>query len=252
MPRFFREDIGGAGAGDCICVTGADARHIALSLRMKAGEALTVCDGAGTDYSCVIRSVTPDEVLLGVVEKTVSVSEPSLKVTLYQGYPKGDKLETVIEKSVELGVSEVVPVLTARSVARPDPKAAAKKLERWRRRAAEAAKQCGRGIIPAVSELTAFDGIERRIREHQLAVYFYEAGGSPLRELISRAESANGGKLRDIGIFIGPEGGIALPETGSLESWGAVPATLGRRILRTETAPIAALAAIMLLTGNLE
>ena len=244
MPRFFVENAS-AEPGEVISITGGDARHISGSLRMKPGEKLTVCGGAGYDCLCTIQSADSDEVLLRVDERVQSQTEPSVRVTLYQGYPKGDKLETVIEKSVKLGVYSVVPVLTERSVARPDGKSAERKQERWQRHALEAAKQCGRGMIPQVAQLVGFDALEKLFERHDKVIYFYELGGSPISAIV-------GDGCRDVGIFIGPEGGISAAEAEKLERWGAVPATLGKRILRTETAPIAALAAIMLLTGNLE
>ena len=242
MPRFFVEEP----AGERICITGDDAHHISRSLRMRAGEALTVCDGTGADCRCEIESVSDTLVELRVLEKTENSSEPSVRVTLYQGYPKGDKLETIIEKSVELGVHKIVPVLTSRSVARPDAKAAAKKLERWQRRALEAAKQCGRGIIPQVEPLADIAELPAMLAQHQLNIFCYELGGEPLGRLIS------GGEYTDISIFIGPEGGISAGEAELLTSAGSRAATLGTRILRCETAPIAALAAIMTLTGNMD
>ena len=246
MPRFFVENTA-AEPGEVISITGGDARHISGSLRMKPGERLTVCGGAGWDCLCTIQSADSDEVLLRVDERVPSVTEPTVSVTLYQGYPKGDKLETVIEKAVELGVYSVVPVLTERSVARPDGKSAERKQERWQRHALEAAKQCGRGIIPQVGQLTAFDSLDGLFEKHDTVIYFYELGGRPISDIIGGEKNA-----RSVGIFIGPEGGISASEAEKLERWGAVPATLGKRIMRTETAPIAALAAIMLLTGNLE
>lgn len=241
MPRFFIEDI----EGDRLTVTGDDARHIGRSLRMKPGEELTLCDTRGTDCLCVIESVSETDVLVRVLERRQSDTEPSVKVTIYQGYPKGDKLETVIEKAVELGVSRIVPVLTERSVARPDDKSAARKLERWQRRALEAAKQCGRGRIPQVEPMVSFARLPQLIKEHDRVLFCYELGGQPLAGTVGKDCS-------DIGIFIGPEGGISSEEAQALEAAGAIPVTLGKRILRTETAPLAALTAVMLLTGNLE
>lgn len=241
MPRFFIEDI----EGDRLTITGDDARHIGRSLRMRPGEELTVCDTRGTDCLCVVESVSETDVLVRVLERRTSDTEPSVKVTLYQGYPKGDKLDTVIEKSVELGVSRIVPVLTERSVARPDDKSAARKLERWQRRALEAAKQCGRGCIPQVERLISFGELPELISRHDRFMFCYELGGQPLAKVLGEAPG-------HVGIFIGPEGGISTGEALALTESGAVPVTLGRRILRTETAPIAALAAIMLLTGNME
>ena len=241
MPRFFIEDI----EGDRLTITGDDARHIGRSLRMRPGEELTVCDTRGIDCLCVVESVSDTDVLVKVVERRSSDTEPTVKVTLYQGYPKGDKLETIIEKSVELGVSRIVPVLTERSVARPDEKSAARKLERWQRRALEAAKQCGRGCIPQVEPMVSFPAVPAMMSRHDRALFCYELGGQPLAQALGQQPG-------EVGIFIGPEGGISAAEAEALEAAGALPVTLGKRILRTETAPLAAITAVMLLTGNME
>lgn len=242
MPRFFVEQA----QGDIIAINGDDARHISRSLRIRTGEQLWVCDSCGTDCLCEVISVDDTQVLVQVLSRQPSESEPSVRVTLYQGYPKGDKLETIIEKAVELGVHRIVPVLTERSVARPDAKSAAKKLERWRRHALEAAKQCGRGIIPQVGELTDFSRLPELMTGHELGIFCYELGGEPLSALLS------GGSVHDAAIFIGPEGGISTAEAEALTGCGCRAATLGKRILRCETAPIAAIAAIMTLTGNMD
>lgn len=145
MPRFF---IDGAADGRAY-ITGADALHIAKALRMRPGEALTLCDGKGTDFDGVLETVTDRQVTVRITASRPSQAEPTLAVTLYQGLPKGDKMDWIVQKAVELGVTAVVPVATRRSVARLEGKAD-KKQERWQRIAAEAAGQCGRGILPAV------------------------------------------------------------------------------------------------------
>lgn len=241
MPRFFVENID----GEQLTITGDDARHIGRSLRMRPGEELTLCDTCGTDCLCVVETVCESAVTVRALERRPSDTEPSVEVTLYQGYPKGDKLETVIEKAVELGVTRIVPVLTERSVARPDDKSAARKLERWQRRALEAAKQCGRGRIPQVEPMIPFSALPDRMKAHDTALFCYELGGRPFAEALVEVDG-------NVGIFIGPEGGIAHGEAQALLDAGTVPVTLGKRILRTETAPLAALTAVMLLTGNME
>jgi len=195
MPRFFVDEV----SGGIVAIVGDDARHISRSLRMRAGEQLTVCDGCGTDCLCEIISVEEHQVMLSVQERTPSESEPSVSVTLYQGYPKGDKLEFIIEKAVEIGACRIVPTLTERSVARPDAKSAAKKLERWQRHATEAAKQCGRGIIPQVGGMIAFSALPELMRQHELGIFCYELGGESLGSILARRQ------VRDIGVFIGPE-----------------------------------------------
>ena len=229
-------------------ITGQDATHITRSLRMKEGDSLTVCGGQGLDFHCVIASMTDSEVLLRVEETVPTDSEPSVRLTLYQGLPKGDKLELIIEKTVELGVTAIVPVLMQRSVSRPDAKSAAKKQERWQKIALSAAKQCGRGVIPTVEPMITFRQMLPRLREHQAVLFFYECGGLPLPEALGGIVQKG---LTDVAVVIGPEGGFDLAEAQALQESGALTATLGKRILRTETAPIAAAAAIMYATGNM-
>lgn len=245
MPRFFIENV----SGDFITISGDEANHIIKSLRMKVGENVTVCGGQGIDFICEIAEISDGCVQLKVTDKVPTDSEPSVKITLYQGYPKGDKLELIIEKSIELGVTEIVPVLMRRSVSRPDAKSAAKKHERHQKQALSAAKQCGRGIIPQVSEMINFNQMVTRLAKHQAVIFFYECGGESLSSVIGKIATDN---LSDIAIVIGPEGGFDLSEAEALKNSGAVTATLGKRILRTETAPIAAIAAIMYATGNMD
>ena len=234
--------------GDTITISGEDARHIARSLRMRVGEALTVCDGEGTDYDGVIEELDGESVTVRVERSHPSKGEPRAQVTVYQGYPKGDKLEFIIEKAVELGACEIVPVMTERSVARPDGAQAAKKAVRWQRHALEAAKQCGRGVVPRVAPLTDFAKLQPLLERHELVIFCYEEGGMSLRDIFADCAKMPS----SVGIFIGAEGGIAQREAQHLADCGAVAATLGTRILRCETAPIAALTAVMLLSGDMD
>ena len=245
MPRFFIENV----SGDFITISGQDASHIVKSLRMKPGDSLTVCGGQGVDFICEIAEITDNSVLLKVIDKVATDSEPSVRITLYQGYPKGDKLELIIEKSIELGVNRIVPVLMQRSVSRPDAKSAVKKHERHQKLALSAAKQCGRGIIPEVGQMISFRQMTAELAEHQAVIFFYECGGEPLSAVIEKIKSQ---KITDIAIVIGPEGGFDPVEADALKESGAMTATLGKRILRTETAPLAAISAIMFATGNMD
>ena len=245
MQRFFIENV----SGERITISGQDAAHITKSLRMKEREELTVCGGQGVDFLCEIAAVSDGAVELRVLETVATESEPSVKITLYQGVPKGDKLEWIIEKSIELGVNRIVPVLMQRSVSRPDAKSAAKKHERYQKLALSAAKQCGRGIIPEVSPMISFHQMLPQLETHQAVIFFYECGGEPLSAAV---KTITGLGLRDIAIVIGPEGGFDLAEAAALQEAGAFTATLGKRILRTETAPLAAITALMYATGNLE
>ena len=237
MPRFFVPPI----EGERVRISGEDAAHITKSLRLKPGEEITLCDGSGMDYAGRIVSVG-DPVEVEIFHRSPSVSEPKCRITLFQALPKGDKMEFIIQKSVELGAAEIIPVLTSRCVSRPDAKSMAKKLERYRKIAAEAAKQCGRGMIPKVGELVTLSQAAEMLPEK--ALVFYEGGGKRLSELVSPEDE-------QWGIFVGSEGGFAPEEIEFLKSRGVSPATLGSRILRCETAPLCGLSVMLSLLGEL-
>ena len=242
MPRFFT----GQPQGDTLVITGEDARHIARVLRMQPGESLTACDGSGMDYDCVICSAAPDQVVLQVQSAGPSRSEPRAQVTVFQGLPKGEKMELIVQKSVELGARAIQPVLMSRSVSRPDGKAAAAKMQRWQRIALEAAKQSGRGRIPQVLPLVDFDTALARLEEYDTRILLYEKGGEPLSRVLGQSP------CRQIAALIGPEGGFAPEEAQAAQAAGCRAVYLGRRILRCETAPLCLLSALMYHTGDLE
>ncbi|MBQ4131495.1 MAG: 16S rRNA (uracil(1498)-N(3))-methyltransferase [Clostridia bacterium] len=242
MPRFFKEDF-----KENPFLEGADANHVARSLRMKVGEALTVSDSRGTDFDCVITSVTPDRVELKIKEIKPSESEPSVEVTLCTCLLKGDKFETVIRHSVELGVTKIVPVLSTNCVSRPDAKSLKSKEQRWQKIANEAAGQCGRGVLPTLLSTTDLSALAKTFNDYDLVLFFYELGGEPLGETLWENDSA-----KKIAIITGPEGGFTASEAEMLANAGAKTISLGKRILRAETAPLAALTGVMLLTDNLE
>ncbi|ARP51044.1 MULTISPECIES: 16S rRNA (uracil(1498)-N(3))-methyltransferase [Caproicibacterium] len=238
MPRFFISPLTGTQA----TLTGEDARHISRSLRMHPGEALTLCDGMGHDYQGEITEVTPDIVSVHILSAANNQTEPSVHVTLYQGIPKSTKMDFIVQKAVELGVFRVVPTLTSRCVSRPDGKTSAKKVQRWQKIACEAAKQSGRGILPEVAPCISLQ--QAVCTAPGKCLLFYEGGGVSLTDAVNRVDS-------EISIFIGPEGGFSTEEVRLVQDAGGQAATLGPRILRTETAPLAALTAVMLLTGNM-
>lgn len=245
MPRFFTSAVQfdeAASVGSAV-IDGEDGRHIARSLRMHTGDALTLSDGAGTDYTGEIESITDDTVMVRLTDKFKNRSEPTLHVTLYPGMPKADKLELITQKAVELGVTKIVPVLTSRSVSRPDAKSVSKKQERLQRIALEAAKQSGRGIIPEIGKMTDLESALKTAPGKK--ILFYEGGGEALGTLVSPDEA-------EVSVFIGPEGGFDAAEVQLAKQYDAAPATLGPRILRTETAPLAALSVLMYITGNMQ
>lgn len=242
MPRFFIDNIDKD--KEKAYILGEDAKHITKSLRMHTGEQVILCDCKGYDYICTIISINDQYVEVNINDIVISKSEPNIKVVLYQGLPKGDKMDTIIQKTVELGVSEIVPVLTNRCVSRPDEKSANKKCQRWQKISLEAAKQSGRGIIPKVNNIISIKEMYKRIDKQDKTIVFYEVGGQSLSEIINNQKS-------NINIIIGPEGGFEKYEIEQLLNNGANIATLGPRILRTETAGIAAISAIMYATGNM-
>ncbi|HOC32543.1 MAG TPA: RsmE family RNA methyltransferase [Ruminococcus flavefaciens] len=240
MPRFFTNEIN----EDNIVLTGSDANHIGRSLRMKKGEEITVCCN-GIDYNCTIASITADSVYLDLVEKHPCAAEPNINVTLFQAVPKLDKLEYIIQKSVELGVSRIVPVLTRRCISRPDEKDFAKKLPRLNKIAAEAAKQSGRGMIPEVTPVVSFKQSLAMMEELDRNILLYEEqGGRSFGEVDFEG-------VKSAGIIIGSEGGFDQEEAETMVNSGAVRVWLGKRILRCETAPITALSILMFLTNNM-
>lgn len=240
MPHFFvDEEI----ESSEYSLFGEDGRHIAKSLRMKQGENLTLCSPSGTVHNCVVEKVEGDFVGVRILSSEQSEAEPSVKVTLYQALPKGDKMEFIIQKAVEIGVTEIVPVLSSRCVSRPDQKSLSKKLLRWQKIAKQAAMQSGRGIVPKVKDAVPFEkGVENAKGEK---VIFYELGGESVRDILSD-------KQKEISIFIGSEGGFSGEEVDLVLKNGGRKATLGKRILRAETAPLVALTVIMYETNNLE
>jgi 16S rRNA (uracil1498-N3)-methyltransferase len=241
MPKFFIDYV----PEEKVLLTGDDANHIARSLRMRPGESLTLCDSIGTDYQCEIERISQEEgVLLRVLCFCTCVAEPTVRVTVYQGLPKADKMDGIVQKSVETGAVRVVPVLTARCVSRPDEKSAAKKTARWQKIAQEAAKQSGRGVIPEVVVPMAFREAVRQAARDGEILLFYEGGGQSISGLVTP-------QTGNLAIFIGPEGGFERAEVDFALQNGGRAGTLGPRILRTETASIAALAAIMLASGNM-
>ncbi len=237
-PRFFTDCI-----GEKAIITGTDAVHMTKVLRMKHGDFAIVCDGNGSDLLCRISDTGDGIVKLDILDRKPSVGEPDLKLRLFQCCPKSDKMDFIVQKAVELGASEVIPVISKRCVSRPDPKSAAKKCERWQRIADEAAKQCGRGRLPAVGELVSFDEAVKAFGA-DTGIIFYECGGKHLADIVTE-------RTGSIDVFIGSEGGFEKAEVELAQSAGIIPATLGTRILRCETAPVAAIAVLMNMTGNM-
>lgn len=239
MPRFFTGDFFDNKAR----VSGDDARHIAKSLRMREGEELELCDLNGFDYRASLVLVSPDSVVAEILEKKPCLTEPAAKLSLFQALPKSDKLELIAQKAVELGVHEITPVLTSRCVSRWDEKDSAKKIERLNKIMLEAAKQSRRGSIPRMNALCGFETAIERMKSAECAILFYERASNPLSGILTR-------KFGRIAIMTGSEGGFSEDEAALAELNGISTASLGARILRCETAPVAAISAINYAMGE--
>ena len=241
MAWFFTNEI----SGDIFEIQGEDARHISKSLRMKTGESLTLCTLDGRRHECEITAFSTDSVTVKVLSSTICEQEPSVKITLFMALTKGDKMDDIIQKSVELGVYEIVPVLTARCISRPDEKQIKKKVQRWQKISDNAASQSRRGIIPQVKDMMTLKEASNVCNSFEKAIVFYECGGEKLRDIIDE-------DIKTLAMFVGSEGGFEESEIDILKANGVTPTTLGTRILRAQTAPIAGITAVMYQTKNLE
>ena len=227
-----------------IKITGPDFNHIKNVLRMKIGEKLIICNGQGKDFYCIIKEEADGAIISEVLKIQETDTELDGRIYLFQGVPKKDKMELIIQKAVELGVYEIIPVMTRRTVVKlEDRKKEQKKLERWQAIAASAAKQSNRGIIPRISDTMSFQEALAYAGSMDCKVIPYENAGdiTKTRSIIQKISVT-----QTIGIFIGPEGGFEEEEVKQASDMGVLPITLGRRILRTETAGLAVLSMIML------
>lgn len=241
MPRFFVDQQPQDGM---LTLTGENAHHAGRVLRLRVGEPVTLCDGAGMDFDCTVEAVEKESVTCRVVSCHAADTEPKQSITLFMALPKGDKMEFIVQKAVELGVSRIVPYLSKNCVSRPDK--TEKKVERWRKIAAEAAKQCGRGRLPEVAAVVPVAEAITQAAESETALFFYE------NEKQTGLHDALAGGVRDtVSLMVGPEGGFDPAEAKAAVDAGLRSVSLGTRILRCETAPIAALAAVLYAGGNM-
>ena len=232
MPRFFirQKQID----ENKITLFGDDAHHIARSLRMAVGDTVTVCDMQGNEYDCEIESFDDDkQVFLNVRSVKAPENEPPLRIRLFQALPKGDKLDTIIQKAVECGASEIIPFESERCVVRVKPEAEARKTERRQRIAEEAAKQCGRSFLPVVRPTVSFSDMIRLAKEDDVCLFCYEGDGTEPLGAILKRELSDG---KAVSVIIGSEGGFSMKEAQQIRESGALSAGLGKRRLRTETA----------------
>ena len=245
MPRFFvtSDQV----ENGLVTIHGDDAHHISRALRMAAGEHITVCDSQANEYECELTEFLSDCVRATVLSTKKQETEPPCRLTLYQALPKGDKLDSVIQKSVECGVSCIVPFESERCIVRAKPEAEPKKRERRERIALEAAKQCGRGIVPGVGATVSFRDMLALAKRADLVLFCFEGKGTePISRILTEQKPKPG---QEIALIVGSEGGFSLGEAEAAQAVGFFMTGLGKRILRTETAPIFALACI---AGSLE
>lgn len=247
MQRFFVEPHQIDEEAHQIHITGSDVNHISNVLRMKTGEELWISDGSKYEYRCTIESFEPDEALLHIVYSQEPEYELPCRIYLFQGLPKADKMELIIQKAVELGAYEIIPVETKRCVVKLDGKKSAKKTARWQQIAESAAKQSKRMLIPNVHEVLTFREALKYAESMDVRLVPYELarGMQETKEILSGIEPG-----QSVGIFIGPEGGFEEKEIEAAIEGGAKPITLGRRILRTETAGLAILSVLMFQLEN--
>ncbi len=242
MTRFFvaPEDV----KNDFMVLTGENAQH-AKVLRLKNGEQVLVCDGEGREFVCTVSDVSPDQIGLVVMKEQCSETEASVRVSVYMAFPKADKLEHVIQKATELGAYEIVAFPSARCVSRPDEKSLKKKLERWQKIAASAAEQSGRGVIPQVRVVPSYKAALEQAAGAEKALLFYENERATTLHMALQS-----GSYETISLLTGPEGGLEVSEVEQAMNMGLQVCTLGKRILRCETAPLCALSAVMYAAGE--
>ncbi len=245
MPRFFMAGSN-IGKGTAV-ISGSDAGHIKV-LRLKLGDELIICDGEGNDHHCRISAFDSEQVTAEIFQTVPCPAEPDIKCTVLAGLPKqGERADYIVQKCTESGAAEIVFFLSKRCVSRPDERGMEKKLLRYQRIAEEAAKQSGRGIIPRVRAVMSFPEALDIAVKNQLILFMYETGERvPLKSAIESA-----GTIKSAAIITGPEGGFEKYEADLARSAGAAVCSMGERILRCETAPVAALTALMYATGNL-
>lgn len=245
MHRFFinKENI----QDSKIIITGEDVKHIKNVLRLTEGDIISLCDKQGTDYIVEICDLLKENIICSTLETKISNTEPPVEVILYQGIPKSTKMDLIIQKSTELGVTKIIPVITDRTIVKiQDRKKEEKKLERWNKITEEAAKQSKRGIIPEVCNILTFEEMLSALEDNELIIVPYENEENMGIKEVLKDESC-----KKINIIIGPEGGFEEKEIEALRAIGSKIVSLGPRILRTETAGFITSAIILYELGDL-
>lgn len=240
MARFFVDSTGIS--KDYINIEGPDVNHIKNVLRLQEGNEIVICDGEGNDFSTIIESINDKNIKAKIESIKKAETEPNLKVTLFQGLPKGDKMEYIIQKCVELGIDEIVPVVTSRAVVKlSDEKKMKKKIERWQKISESASKQSRRGRIPSISNALSYAEAIKEASSMDMKFIAYENENEvTLKQVLTTDEN-----IKTLGFYVGPEGGFTEEEVSKAVEAGIKPITLGKRILRTETASISLTAMVM-------
>ncbi len=245
MPRFFvpKEQI----SDTAVVIMGDDAHHISRALRMAAGERITVCDMQSAEYECELTDFLPDRVCARILDTRTSDTEPPYHAHVFQALPKGDKLDSVVQKAVECGAAELTTFESERCVVRLKGENEGKKVERRQRIALEAAKQSGRGIVPTVHSTLSFARAVEEASRAQIALFCYEGEGTePLPTVLKRCKAELAADaVPTVSLLIGSEGGFSPSEAEAAKQAGLIPVGLGKRILRTETAASFALACLV-------
>lgn len=249
MPKFFvdKNQIN----NDEIYIIGEDVKHIRNVLRSKIGDEIVVCDGVQTDYICTIKDISQEKVMLVILEKEQNQAEPKIHVDLYQGYPKSDKMDFIVQKCTEVGINSIIPTLMKRTIVKLDDKDKNKKVQRLQKIAEEAAKQSKRVCIPKVKEVISSKNMFENLKNYDIVLVPYECEKDSFVQ--NALSSLDKEKINNIAIVIGPEGGIADEE---IKQMACLPnlefISLGKRILRTETAGLVTLAVIMYEFGEMK
>ena len=245
MPRFFVKN--NQINNDKITIIDEDVKHIKNVLRKQIGDKIEVCNqDTGNSYKCEIEIIAENEIETKIIEEQKNIQE-KIKVDIYQGLPKSDKMELIIQKSVELGVYDIIPIEMKRCVVKVNEKDKQKKLQRWQKISEVAAKQCGRNIIPKIKPILNLKNICNMLKEYDIVLLAYEKEEKITikQELNNIKENLNNNSKFKIAVIIGPEGGISTEEVELLQKNGAKSITLGKRILRTETVALNVLSVIM-------
>lgn len=239
MPKFFvtPQQIN----ENTIEIQGEDVKHISSVLRYAVGDKITICDGRGMDYWCIISTIEKDQIMVEILSQKKSNTEPQTKITLIQALPKKDKMDWIIQKSVELGVNSIIPFESERTIVKIKSDKKEKRLQRWNKIAEAAAKQSGRGLIPEVQPVHSFDQIVEQVHQYDRVIICYE--NEENNTIYSLKKKIQIGMK--IGIVIGSEGGFTEEEIIKGTDHHMISISVGKRILRTETAGIAVLSMIL-------